>query len=233
MSTLGTIDAKGRAVAAQGWAGAHKLLKPLLVVIGALSRLFGLLLLGVLSGLLLLTSCDTLRNQEGNRPGARATRLSEPPAAALSGAANSRQIMRIDNQGVVKYKLSQSVVAAALIRQFHDGTVIDRVQVRKAPGSDANSPVYYLIGLGHNNGSYRAIALPLRGTDDSTYYLTPKASRYVVSGVGCRNCFFDFENGHIVGSTCDDNSGGSSCNLRVLPENDVFTAAAPAKRPGK
>jgi len=194
----------------------------------ALSRLFGLLLLGMLSGLLLLSSCETTRNRESSSPANQAQRISEAAGSGtgLSGAVNSRQIMRLDNKGAVKYKLSQSVLAAALIRQFHDGTVIDRVQVRKAPGSEATNPVYYLIGLGHNNGGYRAIALPLRGTDDSTYYLTPKASRYVISGVGCPSCYFDFENGHIIGTTCDDNSGGSSCSLEVLQENEVFRSAA-------
>jgi hypothetical protein len=196
----------------------------------AFSRLFGLLLLGMLSGLLLLSSCETTRNGENTAPVGKAERTGNMPGAALSGAANSHQIMHLDNKGAVKYKVGQAALAAALIRQFHDGTVIDRVQVRKAPGSEATSPVYYLIGLGHNNGSYRAIALPLRGTNDSTYYLSPKASRYVISGVGCPNCYFDFENGHIIGTTCDDNSGGSSCNLKVLQENEVFATAAPPKR---
>jgi hypothetical protein len=130
----------------------------------------------------------------------------------------------------VKYKLAQSVMAAALIRQFNDGTVFDRIMVRKAPGSEEQHPVYYLIGMGHNNGTYRAVALPLRGTDDSTYYLTPTASRYVITGVGCPSCYFDFEDGHIIGTTCDDNSGGSSCTMKVLETNQVF-AKAPIEDP--
>lgn len=192
-----------------------------------LPRLFGLLLLGVLSGLLLLSSCETTRRRETSDPTREAQRLSDAAGASLSGSASSRQIMQLDGQGTVKYKLAQSVMAAALIRQFHDGTVIDRIMVRKAPGSEEKQPVYYLIGLGHNNGSYRAIALPLRGTDDSTYYLTPTASRYVISGVGCPSCYFDFEDGHIIGTTCDDNSGGSSCTMKVLEANQVFVAARP------
>lgn len=192
-----------------------------------LPRLFGLLLLGVLSGLLLLSSCETTRRREASDPTREARRLSDEAGASLSGSASSRQIMQLDGKGTVKYKLAQSVMAAALIRQFHDGTVIDRIMVRKAPGSEAAQPVYYLIGLGHNNGSYRAIALPLRGTDDSTYYLTPNASRYVISGVGCPSCYFDFEDGHIIGTTCDDNSGGSSCTMKVLEANQVFVATRP------
>ncbi|QKG53088.1 hypothetical protein [Hymenobacter sp. BRD67] len=147
-----------------------------------LPRLFGLLLLGVLSSLLLLCSCETSRTREASNPAREAQRVSDAAGASLSGAASSHQIMRLDSKGGVKYKLAQSVMAAALIRQFHDGTVIDRIMVRKAPGSDAARPVYYLIGMGHNNGSYRAVALPLHGTDDSTFYLTPSASRYVISG---------------------------------------------------
>ncbi len=193
----------------------------------ALPRLFGLLLLGLLSSLLLLSSCETTRRREASDPTREAQRLNDEAGASLSGSASSRQIMQLDGKGTVKYKLAQSVLAAALIRQLHDGTVIDRIMVRRAPGSEAAQPVYYLIGLGHNSGSYRAIALPLRGTDDSTYYLTPNASRYVISGVGCPSCYFDFEDGHIIGTTCDDNSGGSSCTLKVLEANQVFVKARP------
>jgi hypothetical protein len=192
-----------------------------------LPRLFGLLLLGMLSGLLLLASCETTRRREAADPTREAQRLSDAAGASLSGSASSRQIMQLDGKGTVKYKLAQSVMAAALIRQFHDGTVIDRIMVRKAPGSEEKQPVYYLIGMGHNNGAYRAVALPLRGTDDSTYYLTPNASRYVITGVGCPSCYFDFEDGHIIGTTCDDNSGGSSCTMKVLEANQVFATTRP------
>lgn len=192
-----------------------------------LPRLFGLLLLGALTSLLLLASCETTRRRESSSPSREAQRLSDAAGAALSGSASSRQIMQLDGKGTVKYKLAQSVMAAAFIRQFNDGTVFDRIMVRKAPGSEEKQPVYYLIGMGHQNGAYRAVALPLRGTDDSTYYLTPTASRYVITGVGCPNCYFDFEDGHIVGTTCDDNSGGSSCTMKVLEANQIFTKAAP------
>ena len=199
----------------------------------ALSRLFGLLLLGLLSSLVLLSSCETARTRDSKDDDQQMKELSNAAGASLLGIAGSRQVMRLDHQGEVKYKLSQSAVAAALIRQFHDGTVIDRVQVRRAPGSDDRQPVYYLIGLGHRNGGFRAIALPLHGTDDSTYYLIPTASRYVITGVGCPTCYFDFEAGHIIGTTCEDNSGGSSCSLQVLNANQVFTGSRPAAPPQK
>lgn len=199
----------------------------------ALSRLFGLLLLGLLSSLVLLSSCETARTRESKDDAQQMKELSNTAGTSLLGIAGSRQVMRLDHQGEVKYKLPQAAVAAALIRQFHDGTVIDRVQVRRAPGSDDRQPVYYLIGLGHRNGGFRAIALPLHGTDDSTYYLIPTASRYVITGVGCPTCYFDFEAGHIIGTTCEDNSGGSSCSMQVLSANQVFTGSRPAAPPQK
>ncbi|WP_223650444.1 hypothetical protein [Hymenobacter psoromatis] len=199
----------------------------------ALSRLFGLLLLGLLGGLVLLSSCETARTSKANDEAKQMQDLSNAAGASLLGIAGSRQVMRLDHQGEVQYKIPQSAVAAALIRQLHDGTVIDQVQVRAAPGSDAKQPVYYLIGLGHRNGGFRAIAIPLHGTDDSTYYLIPTAGRYIITGVGCRTCYFDFEAGHIIGTTCEDNSGGSSCSLQVLNANQVFTGSRPAAPPQK
>ena len=199
----------------------------------ALSRLFGLLLLGVLSGLVLLSSCETARTSKADDDVQQVKALSNAAGASLLGIAGTRQVMRLDHQGEVQYKISQSAVAAALIRQLHDGTVIDQVQVRAAPGSDTRQPVYYLIGVGHRSGGFRAIALPLHGTDDSTYYLIPTASRYVLTGVGCRTCYFDFEAGHIIGTTCDDNAGGSSCSLQVLNANQVFANTRPTAPPKK
>lgn len=187
-----------------------------------LPRLFGLLLLGLLTGLLLFSasSCETVRRREQSAP-VRAGQNSNPTKVALSGAAASRQIMHLTRAGATDYKMPQVVLARALMRQFHDGTVIDRITVRKAPTDPKDKPVYFLVGLGLNNGKFRAIALPLRGTNDSTFYLTPNADRYVLSSTGCPTCYFDFEDGHIVGTTCDDSVGGG-CTLQILAANQVF-----------
>jgi len=132
--------------------------------------------------------------------------------------------MQLSETGAVSYKTPQAVLASALIRQFHDGTVIDRVIVRKAPSDskEKEKPAYFLVGLGSNNGYFRAIALPLRGTDDGTFYLTPNADRYILTSSGCPTCYYDFEDGHITGTTCDDNVGGGGCELKVLTANEVF-----------
>lgn len=197
------------------------------MVMRMLPRLFGLLLLGLLAGLLLLgtTGCGTAKPSADNSDPTRDLNSRSNAGTALGGAANSRQIMQVGELGKVDYRTSRTVIAASLSRQLNDGTVIDRVIVRQAPLDDAKVKApYYLIGIGLNQGHYRAIALPLRGTDDGTYYLTPYADRYIITGTGCPNCFFDFEDGHIIGTSCDDGSSGGDCRLQILSANQVFVS---------
>jgi len=199
----------------------------------ALSRLFGLLLLGLLTGLLLLTvsSCGTSRTGERARPGAAEAIGGNGGGAGETGAAaapGSRTVMRLNAAGTAEFRTPQAQLTTALARQFNDGTVIDRVLVRAAPGPKTSRPTYYLIGMGLREGSFRAVALPLTGSDDGTFYLRPAAHCFVLTSAGCPSCYFNFEDGYIVGTTCDDNSGGSSCTLRELPGNQVFGIQRPA-----
>ena len=195
-----------------------------------LPRLFGLLLLGSLAVLLLFSasSCETTRTRENSDPVRDAQRISNADAE-LKGESASRMIVHFTNDGGMSFKTPRSSLAAAFIRQFDDGTTIDHINVSKAPGSDQKDPVYYLVGSGYLGGNYRAMAVPLRGTDDSTFYLSPDADRYVLTGKGCPTCYFDFENGYITGTTCDDNSGGSTCTLKVMPANNLFLRRAATK----
>lgn len=194
-----------------------------------LPRLFGLLLLALLASLLLLgsTGCGAARPSTDRPDPTRDLSSRSSDGTALGGAASSRQIMQLGEAGKIDYRTARSVIAASLSRQLNDGSVIDRVIVRQVPLDDPKSqakPPYYLIGIGLNQGHYRAIALPLRGTDDGTYYLTPYADRYIITGTGCPNCFFDFEDGHIIGTSCDDGSGGGDCKLQILSANQVFVS---------
>ena len=119
----------------------------------------------------------------------------------------------------------RSELARAFIRQFGDGTVVDKIQVRKAPGEAGAAVSYYLIGMGLRNGMFRAMALPLTGGGDNTFYLRPTAERYTITGVGCPMCFFNFENGRIVGTSCNERLGGSNCDLKVDNNNSLFSIA--------
>lgn len=184
-----------------------------------LPRLLGIGLLGLLAGLLLLTSCEATRNRESSDPTREAQRLTDEAAAR---AARSRQIAQVNEAGPPTFKMGRAVLAAAFIRQFGDGTVIDKVLVRPSPSAPKESTIYYLVGMGLHDGRFRAMALPLRNTGNGALLLTPDAERYVLTGSGCPTCFFDFEGNRIIGSSCGDNSGGNSCSFQILNENSLF-----------
>ncbi|OON66958.1 hypothetical protein [Hymenobacter sp. CRA2] len=120
----------------------------------------------------------------------------------------------------VQYKVPREILMQNFNRQFSDGTVIDKAQVRPVQGSAKEKPTYFLVGMGLRNGMYRAMAIPLALSTDNELYLSSDAERYVVEGRGCQMCFFNFERGAIVGTTCEDNSGG--CNLTIERKNTFF-----------
>lgn len=144
-------------------------------------------------------------------------------AAGLPSKASSRQIATVNQAGPPTFRTPQSVLAAAFIKQFGDGTVIDKILVRPAPSAPKEPTTYYLIGMGLHDGNFRAMALPLRNTGNGVLSLSPDAERYVLVGRGCPTCFFDFEGSRITGSSCDGNAGSGYCTLKVLDENTLFT----------
>jgi hypothetical protein len=187
-----------------------------------LPRLLGFSLLGLLAGLLLLTSCEATRTRESSDPAREAQRMSDE-AAARRNMLVSKQIAQLREAGLPLFKTPQSDLASAFIRQFGDGTVIDKVLVRPAPSAPKEKTTYYLIGMGLKDGHFRAMALPLRDSGNGALYLTPDAERYILTGTGCPTCVFDFEGDRIVGSTCGDNvEGGSTCSFQVLDNNTLF-----------
>ena len=133
----------------------------------------------------------------------------------------NKQIAQVTGDDV-KFKTSQSELATAFIHEFGDGTVVDRVMVHKAPAEPNEPTVYYLVGMGLHNGMFRAMALPLLGGGDNTVFLSPTATRYIITGVGCSSCFFNFEGDKIVGTLCEGNPGGGRCDLRSESGNTLF-----------
>ena len=180
-----------------------------------LPRLLGLGLLSLLA-LLLMVGCESTKPAEYGSPNrTRGTAIEAP---------ESRQIVHFTDSST-EYVTPRSELARAFIRQFNDGTVIDKVQVRKAPTEGGPAPVYYDIGMGLRNGQFRAMALPLNTGGDNTYFLRPNADRYTITGSNCPMCFFNFENGRIVGTTCGERISGATCDLKVESNNFLFSKA--------
>lgn len=176
----------------------------------------------LLVGLSLLVSCSATRSVKSTDTALEGQRLIKE-AAALTNTASSRQVAQVGETGQAVFKTPQAVLASAFIRQFADGTVIDKVMVRQVRGDAKETATYYLIGVGLRDGNYRAMALPL-STIGTALYLNPNAERYMLIGSGCSSCFFDFEGSRIIGSSCGDNAGGGGCNFRVLNDNTLFVS---------
>jgi hypothetical protein len=178
-------------------------------------RLPGFGLLSVLLTALLL-SCETAKQGTGEFGSPTRTK------GEVVAKPESRQIAHVTDS-ITEFKTPRPELARAFIRQFGDGTVVDKIMVRKAPGGPKTGGQYFLVGLGLRSGSFRAMALPLTSGGDNTYYLRPSAERYIITSVGCPTCFFNFEDGRIVGTSCVDNSGGSRCDLKIEANNELFT----------
>jgi len=179
-----------------------------------LPRLLGLGLLSVLVSLLAM-ACESTKPSSGEF--GSPTRMK----GEVIAKPESRQIVHLTDS-TTEYKTPRSELAKAFIRQFHDGTVVDKIQVRKAPVGPKDPVSYYLIGMGLRNGMFRAMALPLTAGGDNAYYLRPSAERYTLTSVGCTTCFFNFENGRIVGTSCSESAGGTHCDLKVEANNELF-----------
>lgn len=179
-----------------------------------ISRLLGLGLLGLLT-VLLVMSCETSKpttSEFGSPNRIKGEAISAP---------ESRQIVHFTDSST-QYLTPRSELAQAFIRQFGDGTVVDKILVRKAPVGPKDPVNYYLIGMGLRNGMFRAMALPLELSTDNELYLSTTAERYMLEGRGCQMCFFNFEGDKINGTLCDDNSGGGTCTLTVVEKNTFF-----------
>lgn len=133
----------------------------------------------------------------------------------------TKQVAEI-SEGNVRYLVPRDQLAAAFTRQFGDGTVVNKTMIRKVQETSKDKAIYYLVGIGLRDGMYRAMAIPLQSSTDNSLYLSSNASRYVIAGVGCTFCFFNFEKNEIVGTTCEENTGGSRCDLRVENNNSFF-----------
>lgn len=135
----------------------------------------------------------------------------------------SKVVASVGEKGLIKYLVPREQLALAFNRQFGDGTAIDKTMVRKVQGDPKDPASYYLVGLGLRNGMFRGMAVPLTLVSEKELSVRSNAARYIITGVGCTFCFFNFENNDIVGTTCEENTGGSSCDLRIQEGNTLFS----------
>ena len=112
------------------------------------------------------------------------------------------------------------------IREFHDGTVVDKVMVAPAQDGPRGKPTFYLVGMGQLNGQFRAMALPLEQSgENGGLYLQTNAARHIAEGTNCVLCYFRFSRGKVTGVDCSEESTGNverRCEYRTEPGNAFF-----------
>ena len=183
------------------------------------SRLFLRLLLASVLLTVVLPACEITRRNasEFSSPGKGTGEI------ARRQESTSKIVASIGEENLIKYLVPRDQLAQAFNRQFGDGTSISKTMVRKVQGGPKDPASYFLVGLGLRNGMFRGMAVPLTLASGSELLLRSNATRYIITGVSCNFCYFNFESNEIVGTSCEESAGGSNCNLRMESNNTMFS----------
>ncbi|MFD2247240.1 hypothetical protein [Pontibacter ruber] len=126
----------------------------------------------------------------------------------------------------VDYIVPRQELLQPFIKEFGDGTVVDKVMIRKVQDKKDAAPAYYLVGLGMRNGAFRSMALELDVTSDNSLYLSSKGGKHMcTASAGCGFCYFTFSGNKIVGCECDSRVPGNNCEHKVSATNQLLKGA--------
>ncbi|MHA6249884.1 hypothetical protein ACXYMU_18255 [Pontibacter sp. CAU 1760] len=123
----------------------------------------------------------------------------------------------------VDYIVPRQELLQPFIKEFGDGTVVDQVMIRKVQETKEDQPVYYLVGLGIQNGAFRSMAINLDVASDNSLYLSSKGDKHICrASIGCSFCFFTFSGNEITGCECDSRSPANTCSHRFIQGNTLL-----------
>ncbi|GAB3204189.1 hypothetical protein ABID22_002974 [Pontibacter aydingkolensis] len=124
----------------------------------------------------------------------------------------------------VDYIVDRKDLLQPFIKEFGDGTVVDKVMIRKVQETKADKPAYYLVGLGIRNGAFRSMALQLDIAADNSLYLSSKNPKFMChAGPGCDFCYFTFAGNKITGCECSARAAGNNCAHKVSETNSLLS----------
>ena len=124
----------------------------------------------------------------------------------------------------VDYIVDRKDLLQPFIKEFGDGTVVDKVMIRKVQETKKDKPGYYLVGLGIRNGAFRSMALQLDVTSDNSLYLSNNSAKYICNaGPGCEFCYFTFIGNRITGCDCSSRAAGNNCGYKTSESNELLT----------
>ncbi|MDX5419791.1 MAG: hypothetical protein LPK09_11295, partial [Hymenobacteraceae bacterium] len=124
----------------------------------------------------------------------------------------------------VDYIVDRKDLLQPFIKEFGDGTVVDKVMIRKVQETKNDKPGYYLVGLGIRNGAFRSMALQLDVASDNSLYLSSNSSKYICNaGPGCEFCYFTFVGNKITGCECATRAAGNNCGYKTTENNELLS----------
>lgn len=123
----------------------------------------------------------------------------------------------------IVYVVDRQSLIQPFIREFGDGTVVNKVMIHRIQDTPNDTPGFYLVGLGMYNGSFRSMALSLDVAANNALYLSSRGTKHVCkASIGCGFCYFTFEGNKIVGCECDTKGEGSSCQHVFSKQNQLL-----------
>ncbi|WP_299701842.1 hypothetical protein [uncultured Pontibacter sp.] len=147
----------------------------------------------------------------------------EEPLDADAGPVYDGQLLAQVVFDSVDYIVPKQELMQPFIKEFGNGTVVDRVMIRKVQDNKELPASYYLVGLGIRNGSFRSMALELDVATDNSLYLSSKSVKHMCeASSGCDFCYFTFEDNKITGCQCSIRAAGYDCRHKVQEGNTLL-----------
>lgn len=123
----------------------------------------------------------------------------------------------------VHYIVSKEALLQPFIREFGDGTVVDKVMIRKVQEVEEDTAAYYLVGLGMRNGAFRSMALELDIASDNSLYLSSQGAKHMCqASIGCSFCYFTYSGNKITGCECGSRSPENKCVHKLSQTNGLL-----------
>ncbi|MCC9165743.1 hypothetical protein [Pontibacter harenae] len=123
----------------------------------------------------------------------------------------------------VDYIVPRQELLQPFISEFGDGTVVDKVMIRKVQETKDDKPGYYLVGMGIRNGAYRAMALELDVASDNSLFLSSNSAKHICNAAsGCDFCYFTYSGNKITGCECSTRAPGYNCQHKFSQTNGLL-----------
>lgn len=180
----------------------------------------GARLIAVLAVVVMLAGACTRREafpEDSDEP----TEMAEGDSVAYDGQLLAQVVF-----DSIDYIVPPMDLMQPFIKEFGDGTVVDKVMIHKVQETRKDKAGYYLVGMGIRNGSYRAMALELDVASDNSLYLSSKSKKFICAATaGCTFCFFTFSGSQITGCECESRAAGSFCEQKFSDSNELLKNA--------